>query len=85
VGRKKAKTHHLRMAKGTIYYCKNFLPKNKTLYATKFHNNEVHQLDLGEIKEKKKKVQFIVVFYLLKEGCPLMDYESLKDFFAFSN
>ncbi len=55
------------------------------MYATKFHNNEVHQLDLGEIKEKKKKVQFIVVFYLLKEGCPLMDYESLKDFFAFSN
>jgi hypothetical protein len=46
----------------------------------------VHQLDLGEIKEKKKKkVQFIVVFYLLGEGCPLTNYESLKDFSVFSN
>jgi hypothetical protein len=46
----------------------------------------VHQLDLGEIKEKKKKkVQYIVVFSLLREGHPLMDYKSLKHFFAFPN
>jgi hypothetical protein len=46
----------LGMSKGTIYYCKNCMhQKNETLYATSFHSNVVHQLDLGEIGEKKKK------------------------------
>ncbi len=41
-------------------------------------------MDLGEIGGKKnKKVQFVVVFYLLKEGRPLINYESLKDLFCF--
>jgi hypothetical protein len=30
--------------------------KNEVLYATNLHNNVVHQLDLGEIGEKKKGV-----------------------------
>jgi hypothetical protein len=73
------------MSKGTIYYWKNFMhQKNETLYVASFHSNVVHQLDLGETGEKKKtRVQFAIVFYLLKEGCPLMDYESFKDFFFF--
>jgi hypothetical protein len=45
--------------------------------------NVVHQLALGEIREKEKKVNFAIVFYLLKEGCPLMDYGYLKDLFSF--
>jgi hypothetical protein len=39
---------------------------------------------LGEIREKKnKKVKFVVVFYLLREGHPLTNYESFKDLFYF--
>jgi hypothetical protein len=54
VGRKKAKTNHLGMAEGTIYYYKNFVhQKNETLYVVILYNNVVHQLDLGEIREKK--------------------------------
>jgi hypothetical protein len=58
--------------------------KHETLYVANFHSNVVHQLGLGDTGEKKKKrVQFAIVFYLLKEGCPLTDYGSLKDFFYF--
>jgi hypothetical protein len=45
--------------------------------------NVVHQLALGEIGEKEKMVNFAIVFYLLKEGSPLMNYEYLKDLFSF--
>jgi hypothetical protein len=45
--------------------------------------NVVHQLVLGEIGEKEKMVNFAIVFYLLKEGCPLMNYEYFKDLFSF--
>jgi hypothetical protein len=85
VGRRKAKTNHLGMAKGTFYYCMNFVhQKNETLYVVSLYSNVVHQLDLGEIGEKKnKKVQFAIVFYLLREGRPLTNYESLKDLFYF--
>ncbi len=38
---------------------------------------------MGEIGEKKNKRVHVVVFYLLKEGCPLIDYESFKDLFSF--
>jgi hypothetical protein len=71
--------------KGTIKYCKNSMhQKNETLHATNLHSNVVQQLDLGDIgKKKKKTVYFVVVFYLLREGCPLMDYESFKDLFYF--
>jgi hypothetical protein len=73
------------MVEDTIYYCKNYVhQENETLYVGSFYSNVVHQLDLGEIGEKKnKKVQFVVVFYLLREGCPLTNYESLKDLFCF--
>jgi hypothetical protein len=73
------------MAKGIIYYYKNFVhQKNETLYVVTLYCNVVHQLDLGEIGEKKnKKVQFVVVFYFLKEGHPFTNYESLKDLFYF--
>jgi hypothetical protein len=38
-------------------------------------NNVSHQLALGEIGEKKKKrIQFVIVFYLLKEGHPMTYY-----------
>jgi hypothetical protein len=54
--RKKPKENHLGMLEGTIYYCKNFMhQKNETLYVANLHSNVVHQLDLGEIGEKKKK------------------------------
>ncbi len=83
--RKKTKANHLGMAKGTIYYYKNFVhQKNETLYVASIYSNVVHQLDLGEIGEKKnKKVQFAIVFYLLREGRPLTNYESFKDLFYF--
>jgi len=39
---------------------------------------------LGEIgKKKKEKVQFAIVFYFLKEHCPMTSYEPFKDFFYF--
>lgn len=53
------------------------------MYATHLHMNVVHQLALGEIGEKEKKGQFCNCVYLLKEGCPLMDYEYLKDLLSF--
>jgi hypothetical protein len=39
-------------------------------------------LVLGEIWEKKKE-QFAKVFYLLKEGLSMIEYEFLKDLFSF--
>jgi hypothetical protein len=83
VGRKMAKTHHLGMAKGTIYYYKKFVHQKMkhcmlSIFITMWFINWIKE-------KKKKKVQFIFMFYLLREGCPLMDYESFKDFFAFSN
>ncbi len=59
------------------------LKKKEVLYATHLHMNVVHQLVLGEIGEKEKMVNFAIVFYLLKEGCPLMNYKYLKDLFSF--
>jgi CRISPR/Cas system CSM-associated protein Csm4 (group 5 of RAMP superfamily) len=71
VGRKKAKANHLAMVQSITV--RIFCTKNETLYATNFHNNVVHQLDLGEIKEKKKKkVQYIVVFSFV-EGRSSLD------------
>jgi hypothetical protein len=40
-------------------------------------------LILREIGEKKKKVQFAKVFYLLKEGLSMIEYEYIKDLFSF--
>jgi len=43
VGEKKAKANHLGMAKGTIYYCKNFVhQKNETSYVASLHNIMVY-------------------------------------------
>jgi hypothetical protein len=54
--RKKPKENHLETLEGTIYYYKNFMhQKNETLYVATLHSNVVHQLDLVEIGEKKKK------------------------------
>ncbi len=81
-GRKKAKENHLGMVESAIYYCKNLVHQKNDV--VNIYNNVVHQLDFGEIREKKnKKVMFVVVFYLLQEGCPLTDYESLKDLLCF--
>jgi hypothetical protein len=44
------------MLEGTIYYCNNSMhQKNETLHVANLHSNVVHQLDLGEIGENKKK------------------------------
>lgn len=56
VGHNKAKTNKPIMAKGIIYYYKNYVrQKKKTLYVANLCKNVAHQLSLGEIGEKKKK------------------------------
>ncbi len=56
VGHNKAKANTPIMAKGIIYYYKNYgHQKKKTLYVANLCNNVAHQLSLGKIKEKKKE------------------------------
>ncbi len=81
---KKAKTNTLEMVEGTIYNYPNLcIKKMKHCVLYVFIMVWFINWALGEIGENFKKVQFVILFYLLKEGHPMMNYESLKDFFCF--
>jgi hypothetical protein len=37
----------------------------------------------GKVERKKKYIQFVAIWHLLKQGCPMKDFERLKGLFKF--
>jgi hypothetical protein len=35
----------------------------------------------GKVKQKKKYLKFVVIWHLLKQGHPMKNFESFKEFF----
>ncbi len=60
--------------------------KNETTYASKGKEFVLQQVTNGLAGEKCKiLVQFATLFYPLKHGRPMLEYEAHKDFFDFLN
>jgi hypothetical protein len=60
--------------------------KNKTTYAFKSKEFVLQQMSNGLVGEKRKiLVQFATLFYTLKHGRPMLEYEVHKDLFEFFN
>ncbi len=60
--------------------------KNKATYAFKGKESILQQVTNGLVGEKCKiLVQFATLFYTLKHGKPMLEYEIHKDLFEFLN
>jgi hypothetical protein len=71
--------------KGTFYYAKDCQhAKNELLYVSRSGESVLDRVMQGMVHEGLKKViQFVTVFYLLQEGKPMLEYESMKGFLQF--
>jgi hypothetical protein len=71
--------------KGTFYYAKDSQhAKNELLYVSRSGESVLDRVMQGMAHEGLKKViQFATVFYLLQEGKPMLEYESMKGFLQF--
>jgi hypothetical protein len=86
---------HSRMQKSTItrlgvvvgryFICPtNSHVKNEKFFVAKGLDMVVAQLeDGGKAERKKKYIQFVVIWHLLKQGHPMIDFEGLKGLFKF--
>jgi hypothetical protein len=71
--------------KGIFYYAKDCQhAKNELLYVSRSGESVLDRVMQGMAHEGLKKViQFVTVFYLVREGKPMLEYESTRGFLQF--
>jgi hypothetical protein len=59
---------------------------NERVHATQGSNSITNMVvNGGKVKKKKKFVQFVAIFHLLKHGKPITNFEHMKGMFDFLN
>ncbi len=83
--RKVAKDIGTHVKKGDQYYtkfCRH--AKNQKLFASHGHESIATQVTHGVARKNAKKVvNFVIVLHLLQQGCPMLEYVTLKPLFKF--
>ncbi len=58
--------------------------KNEKIYnTTRFDSIIDQELNAKKAYKKKKNLEFVIIFHLLKQGKPMTYYECMESFFAF--
>jgi len=83
--RKVAKDIGTHVKKGDWHYIKFYRhAKNQELFASHGHESLATQIAHGVARENAKKVvNFVIMLHLLQQGCPMLEYGTLKHLFKF--
>jgi hypothetical protein len=67
----------------SFYFNKKYVhAQNERLYTANDHPRILDQFQINvPLKHKRKYMQFVAIFNLLTHGCPMTDYQDLKDLF----
>jgi hypothetical protein len=82
-GYHKAKESRLKVDASGFFFTKDFFhAKNEECYTAVDHFSILNHLQVNvPFEQRQKYVQFVVIYHLLENGHPMIDYESLRNLF----